>query len=97
MQADAAQLKPDTQGADGLARRRERRLPAEMGQHPVRWVSAASLAALLDLSSRAFIRRRAAGLVPRPDLHLGRSPRWKLETVREFLRSGKPVRFRRAV
>ncbi len=49
------------------------------------------LAALLSCSRRLVERMRAGGRIPRPDLHVGRCPRWKPATIRAWIdRGGKP-------
>ena len=49
------------------------------------------LASYLGVSVRSLDRANAAGLLPCPDLVVGRSPRWSPQTVQKWLRS----RFRR--
>lgn len=46
------------------------------------------LAAALGVSRRILERERAAGRLPRPDLHIGRVPLWRVETAREWLAKG---------
>ncbi len=49
------------------------------------------LAALLSCSRRLVERMRSAGKLPKPDIHVGRCPRWKPATIRDWIeRSGKP-------
>jgi hypothetical protein len=49
------------------------------------------LAAALNMSRRALERERSAGRLPKPDLHIGRAPLWKPETIRAWLeRGGRP-------
>jgi predicted DNA-binding transcriptional regulator AlpA len=43
---------------------------------------------VLSCSSRTLERLRSAGRLPRPDLHVGRSPRWRAETIRRWIESG---------
>jgi predicted DNA-binding transcriptional regulator AlpA len=45
------------------------------------------LAAYLGVSTRTLDRAAAMGLLPRPDLQVGRSPRWSPETVTKWLRT----------
>jgi hypothetical protein len=45
------------------------------------------LARYLGLSVRSLDRANAAGLLPAPDLVVGRSPRWSPQTVATWLRS----------
>jgi len=49
------------------------------------------LAALLSCSRRLVERMRSAGKVPKPDIHVGRCPRWRPATVRAWIeRGGRP-------
>ena len=49
------------------------------------------LAALLSCSRRLVERMRSGGKVPRPDMHVGRCPRWKAATIRAWIkRNGRP-------
>ena len=52
-----------------------------------RCYSKQELARFLGLSVRSLDRANAAGLLPAPDLVVGRSPRWSPETVRKWLKS----------
>src|SRR5262245_61874035 len=45
------------------------------------------LAYFLGLSVRSLDRANAVGLLPCPDLVVGRSPRWSPETVHKWLRT----------
>ena len=48
-------------------------------------------ATALSCSRRLVERMRAAGRIPRPDLMVGKMPRWRASTVRAFLeRSDRP-------
>jgi hypothetical protein len=47
----------------------------------------AGFAAFLKISYRSFTRAKAAGLLPRPDLMLGSSPRWSPDTVSKWLKT----------
>jgi predicted DNA-binding transcriptional regulator AlpA len=40
------------------------------------------LAAVLSIARRTAERLKSAGKLPRPDLTIGRMPRWKPETIR---------------
>jgi hypothetical protein len=40
---------------------------------------------LLVASQRTLDRLRASGRLPHPDMFIGRSPRWKAETVRRWI------------
>lgn len=46
------------------------------------------LAAALGVSRRTLERERSAGRLPKPDLHIGRAPLWRVETIREWLARG---------
>ncbi len=46
------------------------------------------LADALGVSRRTLERERSAGRLPRPDLHIGRAPLWRCETIREWLERG---------
>ncbi len=49
------------------------------------------LAELLSCSSRLVERMRSAGKIPKPDIHVGKCPRWKPATIRAWIdRGGKP-------
>lgn len=49
------------------------------------------LAALLNCSRRLVERMRSGGVVPTPDLRVGRMPRWKAATIRAWIeRGGRP-------
>ena len=47
-----------------------------------------AVAELLGVSRRLIERDRAAGRFPRPDLVIGRMPRWKPETIRRWIDQG---------
>ena len=40
------------------------------------------LATVLNCSRRLVVRMRAAGKVPKPDMKVGKMPRWRVETIR---------------
>jgi len=62
-------------------------LPA--GMEPM--LSIDDLAALLSCSRRLVERMRSAGKVPKPDIKIGKMPRWRVETIRLWIeRGGKP-------
>jgi hypothetical protein len=46
------------------------------------------LSAALGLSRRAIERARCAGKFPEADVHVGRCPLWRVETVRSWLEGG---------
>jgi len=49
------------------------------------------LAELLSCSRRLVERMRSAGKIPKPDIHVGKCPRWKPATIRAWIeRGGKP-------
>jgi hypothetical protein len=49
------------------------------------------IAQALGVKIRILQREQAAGRFPRPDLHVGRVPLWRAETVRAWLeRGGRP-------
>jgi predicted DNA-binding transcriptional regulator AlpA len=56
-----------------------RALPSCMGKR--------GLARFLGLSVRSLDRASAMGLLPRPDLIVGRSPRWSPDTITKWLRT----------
>jgi predicted DNA-binding transcriptional regulator AlpA len=43
---------------------------------------------IVNCSSRTFERERAAGRFPKPDRYIGKSPRWKGETIRAWIEKG---------
>jgi hypothetical protein len=51
-------------------------------------LSVNDLATILKCSRRAVERMRAAGKVPRPDLHVGRCPRWTAARIRAWIEGG---------
>jgi len=46
------------------------------------------LAALLSCSRRLVERMRSAGKVPKPDIKIGKMPRWRVETIRRWIEGG---------
>ena len=48
----------------------------------------AELADQLGISRRTIERERSAGRFPEPDLHIGKSPLWKPETIRAWIDGG---------
>jgi predicted DNA-binding transcriptional regulator AlpA len=48
----------------------------------------AEAATMLGISRRTLERQRAAGRFPRPDLHVGKAPLWKIETLRAWIERG---------
>ena len=59
-------------------------LPA--GMEPL--LSIDDLTVILNCSRRLVERIRSAGKIPKPDLQVGRMPRWKPETVRRWIEQG---------
>jgi predicted DNA-binding transcriptional regulator AlpA len=60
-------------------------LPA--GLEPM--VTTEDFVALLRCNRRTFERLRSAGKLPRPDIQLGRMPRWRAQTIREWIERGE--------
>jgi hypothetical protein len=54
---------------------------------PTTCVDKRGLARFLGLSVRSLDRANALGLLPAPDLVVGRSPRWSPDTVSRWLRT----------
>lgn len=54
------------------------------------------LAVVLSCSRRLVERMRSSGKVPKPDLYVGRCPRWRPETVRSWIGEGADARPRRS-
>ncbi len=49
------------------------------------------LAVSLGMSRRTLERERSAGRLPKPDLHIGKAPLWRPETILAWLeRGGRP-------
>jgi hypothetical protein len=46
------------------------------------------LARILRVSRRTLERDRSAGKMPKPDLHVGKMPRWRPETLRRWIDQG---------
>jgi hypothetical protein len=62
------------------------RLANALERPPIdRLVTRKDFASIIRASLPLFDRLRSAGRLPRPDLYLGRAPRWRAETVRSFL------------
>jgi predicted DNA-binding transcriptional regulator AlpA len=65
----------------------KRTLPADI--EPM--VGIDGLAAWLGCSRRLVERMRSGGKVPKPDIKIGKMPRWKAATIRAWIeRGGKP-------
>ncbi len=54
---------------------------------PDRCLDKSGLAQYLGVSVRSLDRANAAGLLPRPDLVVGRSPRWSPDTIKRWLKA----------
>jgi predicted DNA-binding transcriptional regulator AlpA len=67
-----------------LEARPGRKLPASI--EPMLHID--DLAALLSCSRRLVERMRSAGKVPKPDIHVGKCPRWKPATIRAWIERG---------
>jgi excisionase family DNA binding protein len=46
------------------------------------------VAEALSCSRRLVERMRSAGKLPKPDLHVGRMPRWSRETIAKWIERG---------
>jgi predicted DNA-binding transcriptional regulator AlpA len=46
------------------------------------------LAAILSCSRRLIERMRSAGRLPKPDIKIGKMPRWRPETIRRWIEGG---------
>jgi hypothetical protein len=67
------------------------RLIAVLDKPPIdRILTLKDFACVIRVSTTVFDRLRSAGKLPRPDLVIARSPRWRVETVRRFLEGGRP-------
>jgi predicted DNA-binding transcriptional regulator AlpA len=54
-------------------------------------LSIADLVRVLNASRRVVERLKSAGKLPRPDLIIGRMPRWRPDTIRQWIeQGGKP-------
>jgi excisionase family DNA binding protein len=51
-------------------------------------LSVDDLARILNASRRTIERLRSAGKLPKPDLLIGKMPRWRHETVRDWIEGG---------
>src|SRR4051812_41595585 len=69
--------------ADALGRRPESKPPVDRFA-----LRLDELADAFGVSRRALERERAAGRLPKPDLHIGKMPLWRVETVRAWLERG---------
>jgi hypothetical protein len=46
------------------------------------------IAVALGVSRRSIEREKSAGRLPRPDLHVGKMPLWRVETIRRWVEGG---------
>jgi predicted DNA-binding transcriptional regulator AlpA len=46
------------------------------------------VARVLSVCRRTIERERSAGRFPKPDLHIGKRPLWRRETIRSFVEMG---------
>jgi predicted DNA-binding transcriptional regulator AlpA len=51
-------------------------------------LSIGDLCCILACDRRTVERMRSAGRLPRPDLHVGRMPRWRAATIRAWIEGG---------
>lgn len=51
-------------------------------------MSIADVARALSCDRRTIERMRSAGKLPKPDLHVGKMPRWRPETIRAWIAKG---------
>ena len=59
---------------------------SDRGETPLEhMVNLAGIAGVLGVSKRTVERWRAAGVLPQPDLTIGRVKRWKLSTLWEWM------------
>jgi len=83
--ADSIDRQPEAPGPE--AARPKRTLPS--GIEPL--LSIDDIAALLSCCRRLVERMRSAGKIPKPDIKIGKMPRWKAATIRAWIeRGGKP-------
>jgi predicted DNA-binding transcriptional regulator AlpA len=65
------------------------RLATVLDRPPVeRMVSRKDFAAIIRVSLPVLDRMRAAGKLPRPDMYISRSPRWRADTIRAWIERG---------
>lgn len=64
--------------------------PSENKQAPIitPLLSIDDVAATLACSRRLIERMRAAGKLPKPDLRVGKMPRWRAETIARWIEAG---------
>ena len=51
-------------------------------------LSNSDLARVLNLAQRTIDRLKTSGKLPRPDLHIGKMPRWRPATIRAWIERG---------
>jgi predicted DNA-binding transcriptional regulator AlpA len=64
----------------------DRTKPLPPGVEPL--LSINDLATVLSCSRRLVERMCAGGKVPKPDLKVGRMPRWRADTIRRWIEDG---------
>ena len=66
--------------------------PRPAGVHPLSETALAwrldAIAKALGISRRTLERERSAGRFPPPDLHIGKMPLWRPETIRRWVEGG---------
>jgi hypothetical protein len=72
--------------ARGRVPRRRLPSPSHIPIEPL--VCIADLARILNCSRRLVERMRSAGRVPKPDIKIGKMPRWKPETIQRWIAEG---------
>ena len=83
--ADSIDRQPEAPGPE--AARPKRTLPP--GIEPL--LSLDDLVRILGCCRRLVERMRSAGKIPKPDIKIGKCPRWKPATIRAWIeRGGKP-------
>ncbi len=69
--------------ADALDRKAESQPPVERLT-----LRLDELAEALGVSRRVLERERSAGRLPKPDLHIGKMPLWRVQTILDWLEGG---------
>jgi predicted DNA-binding transcriptional regulator AlpA len=73
---------------DRIAARPVPAAPGELADAIEPLLSIDALARVLNASRRSIERLRSAGKLPRPDLRIGKMPRWRPETIRRWIEGG---------
>jgi hypothetical protein len=82
-------MTPTTTPEAGALERPESPRPPTLAIEPL--MSINDLAECLKCSRRGVERLRASGRVPKPDIIVGRMPRWRPGTIRRWIeRGGRP-------